>query len=136
MSQLVEAFKALFPPKMVVHDGHVVSPEGVIPEPPWVFLRFPPPDALERALTGDRHGTIVEGELLIYCEDVSIIRLMAADVDAALDGARLTAPGFQFGRIALSGATPPAQDRDVKYDGRHPLVISIDFTFTVFPMEA
>ena len=61
---------------------------------------------------------------------------MAADVDAALDGSRLTVPGFQFGRITLSGATPPAQDRDVKYDSRHPLVISIDFTFTVFPMEA
>ena len=136
MSDLVTAFKALFPPKMVVHDGHAVSPEGTIPEPPWVFLRFPPPDTLDRSLTGDRHGRIVEGELLIYCEQVSIIRLMAADIDRALDGARLEVPGFQFGRIALSDPTFPAQDRDVKYNNRHPLVISIDFTFTVFPMEA
>lgn len=137
MTPIVEAFKALIPPLMTVHDGQVaVSATNEIPKPPWAFLRFPNPDGLERSLTGDRHGGLVEGELLVYHTLMAPLRLMATDLDRALDGARLSVPGYQFGRITISGITPPAQDRDVKYSGAHPLVISLEFSFTVFPMEA
>ena len=129
MSSLVDAFKSLIPSNFTVYDGQVADDSGNVPEPPWVFLRFPHPDTLDRALSGDRHGLLIEGEALLYNTDVDALRMMAAAFDAALDGKRPTLSGWSFGRIHLDSPVGPAQDRDVKYDGRHPLVISIDFTF-------
>lgn len=136
MTDLYPAFKVLLPPQFTVFDGVVAKGDGTpygpdeLPRPPWLFVRFPVPDVLGRAITGDIHGQVIEGEILCYHSDPSGSRALAQAVAAVLDGARPVLAGWQFGRVTIDDITGPGQDRDVKFvGGFHPQVTSIDFTF-------
>jgi hypothetical protein len=134
---LAAAFTALLPAQWPIYDGQILDDKGTpypaddLPTPPWIFLDFPEPDALERSLAGGVHAITIEGRVLLYHTDIEGIRLMASHVTRALDTARLTLPGWAFGLIRLDHPIGPGQDRDVKYTGGiHPIATSYEFTFT------
>lgn len=136
MSDLYTAFAALLPSNRTVFDGVVAKADGTpfgadeLPKPPWLFVRFPIPEALDRAISGDSHGQIIQGEVLCYSGDPGAARLLAGETVAALDGARPVLAGWSFGRVTVDDVTGPGQDRDVKFvGGFHPHVVGIDFTF-------
>ena len=136
MTDLFAAFKACLPTQWPVFDGAVVKADGTpygpdeLPKPPWLFVRFPAPDVLDRALSGDVHGLLVEGEVLCYHQDAYAARALADRTVAALDGSRLVLPGWQFGITTVTSVEGPGQDRDVKFaGGSHPQVVGIDFSF-------
>jgi hypothetical protein len=138
VTDLFPVFKALLPSAFTVFDGVVAKNDGTpygpeeLPKPPWLFVRFPAPEVLSRALSRDAHGLIVEGEVLCYHRDASGARALAALTVAALDGARPVLSGWSFGSVTVEDVQGPGQDRDVKFAGGfHPHVVGIDFTFVV-----
>jgi hypothetical protein len=66
---LAAAFTALLPAQWPIYDGQILDDKGTpypaddLPTPPWIFLDFPEPDALERSLAGGVHAITIEGPL-------------------------------------------------------------------------
>jgi hypothetical protein len=120
---------ALSPP-LTIHQGKVPAS----PTFPYVLVAGSVPRVAERGVTRVPQGAVAKYRTTITGTSENSVRIIAARVANAIEGARLDVPGYLVGRVeSLRNDLPIMEDNDVTINSMHPFYTVLEWQFTVCP---
>jgi len=130
------AVLALFPadPTLPVYDGQVMTPDGKVPAPPWLYVTMSLPTPSERSQARTPALYTCHVRVLVYAGTAQGARIVADKV--ALEGKRPVATGWSTSPLELVNTREPVEDRDVTVvtTGKHPMYGVLEYQFTAARM--